>query len=64
MSADRGTKLGFATRSVHAGYNSSDFEGALNPPIVMSSTFAFDNVAQGAGRFSGELSWGVGFVRE
>ena len=56
MSADRGTKLGFATRSVHAGYNSSDFEGALNPPIVMSSTFAFDNVAQGAGRFSGEQS--------
>ena len=56
MSADRGTKLGFATRSVHAGYNSSDFEGALNPPIVMSSTFAFDNVAQGAGRFSGEES--------
>ena len=54
MSADKNTKLSFATRSVHAGYNSSDHEGALNPPIVMSSTFTFDTVAQGAGRFSGE----------
>lgn len=54
MCADKNTKLSFATRSVHAGYNSSDHEGALNPPIVMSSTFTFDTVAQGAGRFSGE----------
>ena len=54
MSADKNTKLSFATRSVHAGYNSNDHEGALNPPIVMSSTFTFDTVAQGAGRFSGE----------
>ena len=54
MCADKNTKLSFATRSVHAGYNSNDHEGALNPPIVMSSTFTFDTVAQGAGRFSGE----------
>ena len=54
MCADKNTKLSFATRSVHSGYNSSDHEGALNPPIVMSSTFTFDTVAQGAGRFSGE----------
>ena len=47
-------KLSFATRSVHAGYNSADHEGSLNPPIYMTSTFAFDNVAQGAGRFAGE----------
>ncbi len=48
------SKLSFATRSVHAGYDSSAHEGALNPPIYMTSTYAFDNVAQGAGRFSGE----------
>ena len=54
MCADKNTKLSFATRSVHSGYNSNDHEGALNPPIVMSSTFTFDTVAQGAGRFSGE----------
>jgi|TARA_B110000902_G_scaffold147257_1_gene169843 methionine-gamma-lyase len=47
-------KLSFATRSVHAGYDSSANEGSLNPPIYMTSTYAFDNVAQGAARFSGE----------
>jgi methionine-gamma-lyase len=52
MSTDK--KLSFATRSVHAGYDSSANEGSLNPPIYMTSTYAFDSVAQGAGRFSGE----------
>ena len=52
MSTDQ--KLSFATRSVHAGYDSSANEGSLNPPIYMTSTYAFDNVAQGAARFSGE----------
>ena len=47
-------KLSFATRSVHAGYDSSANDGSLNPPIYMTSTYAFDNVAQGAARFSGE----------
>ncbi|UVW35813.1 methionine gamma-lyase [SAR92 clade bacterium H455] len=54
MSIDRNKKLSFATRSVHAGYDSSANEGSLNPPIYMTSTYAFDNVEQGAGRFSGE----------
>ena len=52
MSTDQ--KLSFATRSVHAGYDSSANDGSLNPPIYMTSTYAFDNVAQGAARFSGE----------
>ncbi|MDG1164341.1 MAG: aminotransferase class I/II-fold pyridoxal phosphate-dependent enzyme, partial [Porticoccaceae bacterium] len=54
MSSRNRNKLSFATRSVHAGYNSGDHEGSLNPPIYMTSTFAFDNVEQGAGRFAGE----------
>ncbi len=54
MPSNTTTKLSFATRSVHAGYDSTDNEGALNPPIYMTSTFAFDNVEQGAGRFAGE----------
>ena len=54
MSTDSNKKLSFATRSVHAGYDSSANEGSLNPPIYMTSTYAFDSVAQGAGRFSGE----------
>ena len=53
MSSTSNSKLSFATRSVHAGYNSADHEGSLNPPIYMTSTFAFDNVAQGAARFAG-----------
>jgi len=54
MSTDSNKKLSFATRSVHAGYDSSANQGSLNPPIYMTSTYVFDNVAQGAGRFSGE----------
>jgi methionine-gamma-lyase len=54
MSSDNNNKLSFATRSVHAGYDSADNEGSLNPPIYMTSTFAFDSVEQGVGRFSGE----------
>jgi len=56
MSSTSNSKLSFATRSVHAGYKSADHEGSLNPPIYMTSTFAFDNVAQGAARFAGEES--------
>ncbi len=48
-------RSGFATRAIHAG-RCQDPEGALVPPLHLSSTFVFDNVAQGAGRFSGELS--------
>ena len=47
-------KLSFATRAIHAGYNSADNEGSLNPPIYMTSTYACESVEQGAGRFSGE----------
>ena len=54
MSSGNKTKLSFATRSVHAGYDSADNQGSLNPPIYMTSTYTFDNVAQGAGRFSGD----------
>jgi methionine-gamma-lyase len=39
---------------VHAGYDSSANQSALNPPIYMTSTYSFDSVAEGAGRFSGE----------
>jgi methionine-gamma-lyase len=54
MSSDNKKKLSFATRAVHAGYDSANNEGSLNPPIYMTSTYAFDNVAQGAARFAGE----------
>ncbi len=46
--------LGFATRSIHAAYDPLDNQGALNPPVFMSSTFAFKDVAEGQRRFRGE----------
>ena len=46
--------LGFATRSIHAAYDPLDHQGALNPPVFMSSTFAFKDVAEGQRRFRGE----------
>lgn len=47
-------QLGFATRAIHAG-DPGNPEGSLVPPIHLTSTFAFDNVEQGAARFAGEL---------
>ena len=49
-------KLSFATRAIHSGYNAVQNEGSLNPPIYMTSTYAFESVEQGAGRFSGAQS--------
>lgn len=45
---------GFETRAIHAGYNPADCEGALCPPLHMSSTFVFDTAQDGGARFSGE----------
>lgn len=45
---------GFATRAIHLGYNPNDHEGALTPPLHLTSTFTFENVDQGAAIFAGE----------
>ena len=44
---------GFATQQIHAGAK-KDAYGSLTMPIYMTSTFAFDTVAQGSARFAGE----------
>lgn len=46
---------GFATRAIHLGYEPSENEGALTPPLHLTSTFAFDSVEEGAARFAGTL---------
>lgn len=46
--------LGLATRAIHAGQYSDPTTGAVAPPIYQSSTFAFENCAQGAARFAGK----------
>ncbi len=43
----------FETDVVHGGQHPEKLTGALTPPIYQTSTFAFDNVEQGAARFSG-----------
>ena len=50
---------GFATRAIHHGYNALDYHGAINPPLFLSSTFAFDKSATGTERFAGEAE---GFI--
>ncbi len=47
--------LGFATNAIHEGYDSQEGKiRSLNPPIYMSSTFAFNSAEQGADMFAGE----------
>ena len=44
---------GFSTRSIHAGYDPLDYHGALNPPVFLTSTYAFDRSDTGSDRFAG-----------
>lgn len=46
----------FATRAIHAGYDPAANEGALVPPLHLSSTFVFDSAEAGAEIFAGERS--------
>lgn len=52
--SDKNPKWRFATRAIHGGYEAAHHQGALNPPIYWSSTYAFDSAEQGAARFAGE----------
>jgi len=45
---------GFATRAIHFDYDPRQCEGALVPPIYLTSTFAFESTDQGMQRFAGE----------
>lgn len=47
-------KAAFSTRAIHSGYDASTENGALTPPIYMTSTFAFDSAEQGGARFAGD----------
>ncbi|MCP5366668.1 MAG: methionine gamma-lyase [Hyphomicrobiales bacterium] len=44
----------FATRAIHSGYDPAANEGALTPPLHLTSTFAFETAAQGGEMFAGE----------
>ncbi len=45
---------GFATRAIHHGYDPLSADGALTPPLHLTSTFAFETAEQGGARFAGE----------
>lgn len=51
MSVHQG--LGFASRAIHFGYEAREHEGALTPPLHLTSTFTFENVDHGAAIFAG-----------
>ena len=44
----------FATRAIHHGYEPSENEGALTPPLHLSSTFVFETAEAGGEIFAGE----------
>jgi methionine-gamma-lyase len=52
-------KWGRTSQTIHAGQGVDPATGAVAPPLIQSSTFAFDNCAQGAARFSGNAD---GFI--
>ena len=45
---------GFSTRAIHFGYDPMSADGALTPPLHLTSTFAFETAEQGGARFAGE----------
>ncbi len=45
---------GFSTRAIHFGYEPMDNEGALTPPLHLTSTFAFETAEAGGEIFSGD----------
>ncbi len=52
MTVDRNS--GFATRAIHHGYDPIAHEGALTPPVHLTSTFAFETAEAGGEMFAGE----------
>ncbi len=44
----------FSTRAIHHGYDPQSNQGALNPPIYMTSPFTFDSAESGGAMFAGE----------
>lgn len=46
--------MGFSTRAIHLGYDPASEKGALNPPIYMTSTYAFETAEAGSEMFRGE----------
>ena len=46
-SNEKNRHRGFATRAIHVGYEPAEANGALTPPIYMTSTYAFETAEEG-----------------
>lgn len=44
----------FSTRAIHHGYDAQSYQGALNPPVYLTSTFTFESAEAGGEMFAGE----------
>ena len=55
MTARPNRKPGFATRAIHHGFDRAAAEGALVPPIYMTSTYAFETSAESEAIAAGEV---------
>ena len=54
MSTSDSSRFGFQTRAIHYGHDPERHFGAVSQPIYMTSTFAFDRVAEAEAVFAGE----------
>lgn len=54
MPEDDAPEWGPATDAIHYGYEPAEAEGALSPPIYMTSTYAFESSADVAALIAGE----------
>ena len=50
----RNAPQGFATRAIHHAYDPRDNEGALTPPLHLTSTFTFETAQAGGEMFAGD----------
>ena len=44
---------GFSTTAIHHGYDPQSHQGALAPPVFLTSTFVFPSAEAGGRRFAG-----------
>jgi len=51
---NKNSTAGFATRAIHHAYNPQENEGALTPPLHLTSTFAFETAEAGGEMFAGD----------
>jgi len=51
---NKNSTAGFATRAIHHAYNPQDHEGALTPPLHLTSTFVFETAEAGGEMFAGD----------